>query len=129
GLGATAVGLGEDDAHVLTRGADGDPTEAVGGHVVADLEPEGVAVEAEGLVGGVDQDEGGGEGDCHADDGTGATPAHASPILLAWRAARLRPGPACAAAARPPSSRRGARARGGCGRGPGTATASRRRSR
>ena len=37
-----------------------------GGDVVADLEAEGVTVEAEGLVGIVDGDEHGGDGDFHA---------------------------------------------------------------
>ena len=39
--------LGQDDVDVVTRGADGDPAEPVGRDVVADLEAERVAVEAE----------------------------------------------------------------------------------
>ena len=66
GLRTTAVRLEQDDVDVLARGADGDPAEAVGGDVVADLEAERVAVEAERLVGIVDGDEHGGDGDCHA---------------------------------------------------------------
>ena len=49
--------LEQDDVDVLPRGADGDPTEAVGRDVVADLEAERVAVEAERGVGVVDGDE------------------------------------------------------------------------
>ena len=66
GLRTTAVRLGQDDVDVLPRGADGDPAEAVGRDVVADLEAERVAVEAERGVGVVDGDEHGGDGDCHA---------------------------------------------------------------
>jgi len=66
GLRTTAVRLGQDDVDVLSRGADGDPAEAVGGDVVADLEAERVPVEAERGVRVVDGDEHGGNGDGHA---------------------------------------------------------------
>ena len=64
-LRATAVRLEQDDVDVLPRGADGDPAEAVGRDVGADLEAERVPVEAERGVGVVDGDEHGGHGDCH----------------------------------------------------------------
>jgi hypothetical protein len=60
------VRLEQDDVDVLSGGADGDPAEAVGRHVVADLEAERVAVEAERGVGVVDGDEHRGDGGCHA---------------------------------------------------------------
>src|SRR5581483_3134699 len=66
GLGTAAVRLEQDDVDVVPRGADGDPAEAVGRHVVADIEPECVAVEAQRGVGVVDGDEHCRDGDCHA---------------------------------------------------------------
>src|SRR3954468_2378589 len=47
GLRPSAGRLRQDDVDVLVRGADGDPAEAMGGDVVADLEAERVAVEDE----------------------------------------------------------------------------------
>src|SRR5947199_798867 len=47
GLRTAAMRLEQDDVDVLFRGADGDPAEAAGCDVVADLETERVAVEAE----------------------------------------------------------------------------------
>src|SRR3954452_11147160 len=58
--------LGQHDVDVLPRRPDGHPAEAVSCHVVADLQPERVAIEDEGLVGVVHRDEHGGDGDCHA---------------------------------------------------------------
>ncbi len=46
GLRPTAVGLEQDDVDVLAGSTDGDPAEAAGRDVVADLEAESVAVEA-----------------------------------------------------------------------------------
>ena len=66
GLRAPAVGLEQDDVDILAGCANGDPTEPLGRDVVADLEVERVAVEAECGIGVVDGDEGGGEVDCHA---------------------------------------------------------------
>ena len=66
GLRPATVRLGQDDVDVLPRGADGDPAEAVGRDVVADLEAERVAIEDERGIGIVDGDEHGGNGECHA---------------------------------------------------------------
>jgi len=46
-----AVGLERDNLDVLPGGGDGDPAEAVGRDVVADVEAERVAEEAERVVG------------------------------------------------------------------------------
>src|SRR5262245_53466169 len=77
------MGLGQDDVDVLSRRPDRDPAEPARCDVVANLEAERVAVEAERLVGVVDRDEHGGNGDCHDEDGTFNLPSSASPILLA----------------------------------------------
>ena len=66
--------LEQDDVEVLPRGADGDPAKAVGRDVVAYLETQRVALEAEGRVRVVDGDEHGGDGDCHATTQRGPTP-------------------------------------------------------
>ena len=82
GLGPAAVGLEEHDVDVLPDRTDGHPAEAVAGDVVADLEPERVPVEAEGLVGVVDGYEHVGDGGCHAADPRQAGGRPASPFLL-----------------------------------------------
>jgi hypothetical protein len=46
GLRTTAVRLEQDDVDVLVGSADGDPAEAAGRDVIADMEAERVAVKA-----------------------------------------------------------------------------------
>src|SRR4051812_12543615 len=58
--------LRQHDADVLAGRTNGDPAEALGRDIVADLEAESIPVEAEGLVGVVDGNEHRGNGDCHA---------------------------------------------------------------
>ena len=66
GLRTTAVRLGQDDVDVLSRGANGDPAEALRRDVGADLEAERVAIETQRNVGVVDGNEHCGDGDWHA---------------------------------------------------------------
>jgi hypothetical protein len=131
GLRTTAVRLRQHDADLLSGSADGDPAEAVGRDVVADLEAERVPIEDERGVGVVDGDEHGGNGDCHA----------TTVRVAVWRAllrscsvpsriaCPIRPWRAYAAVGSRPCSRTAERPRDGCGRVRGISTASHRRSR
>jgi len=66
GLRAAAVGLGQDNVEILPGGAHGHPAEFAGLDVVADLETQRVAVEAERDFGVVDGDEHCGNSDWHS---------------------------------------------------------------
>src|SRR6185312_13300365 len=111
---------------VLSRGGDGDPAEAVGRDIVADLETERVTVEAERGVGVVDGDEHGGNGDGHGSTIRAPTRRVLLRSCSVWA---LRPRPGSAVVASQPCSRRAERPRGRGGGARGTATASARRSR
>ena len=103
GLRATAVRLEQHDVDVLPGAPTVTQRKPSDGDVVADLEAEGVAVEAERGVGVVDGDEHGGDGDCHAAT-VGAPPRAA--LLRSCSARRRRRGvrrsTACAAVASRP---------------------------
>src|SRR3954452_4803308 len=142
-LREAAVRLEQDDVEVLPQGADGDPAEAVGRDVVAHLEAQRVTVEAEGLVGVVDRDEHGRDGDCHGPplrppvrrallrSCSVPQPRASSPCRspVPQPRAAVRPARSCGAVGSRSCSRRTARSRGPRGRGRGSARASGRRSR
>ena len=102
-LGAARVRLRQYDRDLgLAVGDEGDPAEAAEGDLVAHLQPEGVAVEAESGIGVVDQDVHGAEGNGHGTDSRRVRRPDAA--LEMPSSARPWP-PPCAAGSRPSSGR------------------------